>query len=103
MAFLDAGGDIGQNSLEMIPFNEQEFGDYCTGEILISAIKARTDYECTGATPDSFASLGPSVVAEVALSTSLTQQNTTTLAAITQDFVDSLSSPVVTSSEISGA
>lgn len=103
MALLDAGGDVGPNSLEMIPFDEQEFSDYCTGEILISAIRARSDYECSGATPGTFASLGPSVQSEVASAIDLAQQNVQTATAITQSTVDANSSPVITDSEISGA
>lgn len=101
MALQSTGQDIGMNSLEMIPFSEQEYDDYCTGEILVSAVKARADYECTFATPASFASLGPYVQGNVAATMALTEQNVG--APITQQSLEALSSPVISDSDISSA
>lgn len=103
MALSYADGEIGQNSLEMIPFEEQEYGDFCTGEILVSAMKARSDYECTYATPESFASLGPLVQQEVAQSIQSTRANVQMQTAITQATVDALSSPVISDAAIANA
>lgn len=101
MEFADA--EIGQNSLEMISFGDQEYDDFCTGEILVAAIKARSDYECTFATPESFASLGPLVQAEAAQAIQSAQVNTQTATAITQASVDALSAPIITDAAISSA
>ena len=104
MALSAAGGEIGQNSLEMIPFEDQEYDDYCTGEILVSAVKARTDYQCmSGSSPESFLSLSPVIAQEVSNSVQLAQQNNASMASINQTTVDAASSPVITDDQIQDA
>lgn len=103
MALLDAGAEIGPNSLEMYPMEEQEFNDYCAGEILISAEIARADYQCTTASPESFASLGPFIQEEVAESTVLTQSNLQAQTSITQQTVDAMTAPIISDEDIASA
>jgi hypothetical protein len=103
MALLDAGGEIGPNNLEMIPMGDQEFDDYCAGEILISAEIARSDYQCTTASPESFASLGPGISEEVEESISLTQQAVQSQTSITQQTIDAMTAPIITDQEIASA
>src|SRR5579863_8986204 len=103
MALGNSDGEIGQNSLEMIPFEDQEYNDFCTGEILVSALKARSDYECTYPTPETFASLGPLLQDEVAQSIQSAQANIQTQTAITQQYIDSISAPVISDAAISSA
>lgn len=103
MALSYADGEIGQNSLEMYPFEEQELNDFCTGEILVSAIKARADYECTYPTPESFASLGPFIQQEVASSIDLAQDDIQAQTSITQDSINALCAPIIATSTIQQA
>ena len=39
MALLGSNSEIGANSLEMLSIEEQEFDDYCAGEILLRQSK----------------------------------------------------------------
>lgn len=103
MALLGSDSEIGANSLEMLSIEEQEFDDYCAGEILISGIKARADYQCTTASPESFASLGPSVQAEASNAAIQTRQNIASQSSMTLDLVNSYSAPVIQDDQIAGA
>jgi hypothetical protein len=103
MALEDAGGEIGPNSLEMIPFAEQEFSDYCTGEILLSGIKGWSDYQCTMATPESVASLGPSIQAEVQQSIAAAQAFTFQSGALQTQDAGIPSAPIITDDQIANA
>jgi hypothetical protein len=103
MALYSTPEEIGPNNLEMYPFEEQELNDFCTGEILISAIKARADYECTYPSPQAFASLGPSVQAEVQNSVDMAADNIQSQTAITQANIDALCAPIISDSTIAAA
>jgi len=103
MSLEYADGEIGQNSLEMIPFEEQEFGDFCTGDILVSAIKARADYQCTYPDARSFAGSSTLIQQEVQNSVELAKQNIQSQTGITQDAVDLFSAPVISDAAIAGA
>jgi hypothetical protein len=103
MAFLSTGDDVGMNSLEMIPFDEQEYNDFTTGEILVAAVKSKADFLCTYPTAESFASFGPSIQSEVQNSIDLAAQNVQTQTAITQESIDAMCAPVISDAAISGA
>lgn len=103
MALYNTPEEIGPNNLEMYPEEEQEFNDFCTGEILVSAVKARADYECTYAGPEAFASLGPLIQAEVQNSIDLTQDNIQSQTSITQDSINALCAPIISTQTIQSA
>jgi len=103
MALLDTPAEVGPNSFEMLPFTDQEFEDFCTGEILISAIKASSDYSCTGRAEQLATGLGPLVQAEISESQALTQVYTAAQTAAAQDTVVESSAPIITDQEIADA
>jgi len=103
MALLNAPAEIGPNSLEMLPLEAQEFSDYCTGEILVTGIKARRDFACLPNAAEIASGLGPLVGAEISAAQELTQNNATAQTSMTQQTVDALAVPIITDQEIGDA
>lgn len=100
---LQFPGQIGPNNFEMMPYSDQEFEDYCTGEILMAAETAKSDFQSTYASGAGL-SWSPAVQAEVVQSQPQSTINLQSQSAgALQNMMDLVSSPIISNEAIQTA